>query len=62
MKAGNCNHRKYIPKLLQMIRAGDTSPMSVLSEVQPLMSAVDAYRAFSEHTPGWMKVELVPAM
>lgn len=62
IKAGNCNHRKYIPKLLQMIRAGDTSPTSVLSEVQPLMSAVDAYRAFSTHAPGWMKVELVPMM
>ena len=28
---------------------------------QPLASAVEAYRVFAEHRPGWVKVELDPA-
>jgi len=31
-----------------------------LTKVEPLLSAIDAYKHFDRHEPGWLKVELVP--
>ena len=30
-------------------------------KVEPLTSALDAYKAFDLRKPGWMKVELLPS-
>jgi threonine dehydrogenase-like Zn-dependent dehydrogenase len=60
VKMGNCNHRKYIPQLLQLVRTGAVQPSTLLTEREPLMSALDAYKAFDERRAGWIKVELVP--
>ncbi len=60
IRAGNCNHRKYIPRLLDLIRAGLVDPLQVLTEIEPLTSAIDAYEAFDRREPGWIKVELQP--
>jgi threonine dehydrogenase-like Zn-dependent dehydrogenase len=57
---GNCNHRKYIPKLVEMVRARMIDPRGVLTKREPLMSAIDAFKAFDLRRPGWVKVELVP--
>jgi threonine dehydrogenase-like Zn-dependent dehydrogenase len=59
---GNCNHRKYIPRLVDLIRADFIEPSTVLTKVEPLASALDAYKAFDLRQPGWMKVELDPAL
>lgn len=42
---GNCNHRKYIPRLLDLIKSG----------------VIEAYQAFDRQEEGWLKVELEPA-
>ena len=60
MNMGNCNHRKYIPHLMELVRTGAVEPTEILSQVQPLTSALEAYRAFDARKPGWMKVELEP--
>ena len=60
VKMGNCNHRKYVPKLVGMVRAGLVDPLQVLTQREPLTSALDAYKVFAEHKPGWIKVELDP--
>jgi threonine dehydrogenase-like Zn-dependent dehydrogenase len=62
LNMGNCNHRKYIPHLLELVRTGAVEPMEVLSHVQPMASAIEAYRSFDKRQPGWMKVELEPQM
>jgi len=36
-------------------------PTQVLTKREPLMSAIDAYKAFDLRQPGWVKVELAPA-
>jgi threonine dehydrogenase-like Zn-dependent dehydrogenase len=61
LKMGNCNHRKYIPKLLELVRTGVVDPTTILSHVEPMGSAIDAYRNFDLRKPGWVKVELEPA-
>ncbi|HYO58619.1 zinc-dependent alcohol dehydrogenase [Archangium sp.] len=62
LNMGNCPHRKYIPHLLELVLTGAVEPTEILSHVQPLTSAIEAYRSFDTRKPGWMKVELEPAM
>ncbi len=59
---GNCNHRKYIPALVDMVRNGTVDPEQILTQVEPLASVLDAYKAFDTRQPGWIKVELIPGM
>ncbi len=61
IKMGNCNHRKYIPKLLQMVQSGIIDPSKILTKVEPLTSAVEAFKLFDKREAGWVKVELVPS-
>jgi threonine dehydrogenase-like Zn-dependent dehydrogenase len=61
VKMGNCNHRKYIPRLVNMVASGVIDPRGVLTNVEPLTSAIEAYKAFDKRAQGWMKVELTPA-
>lgn len=57
---GNCNHRKYIPILIDMVRSGEVDPVAILTQHEPLRLAVDAYKAFDERQAGWLKVKLEP--
>ncbi len=41
-------------------RAGVVDPTLVLTQQEPMTSAIDAYKAFDERKPGWIKVELEP--
>jgi threonine dehydrogenase-like Zn-dependent dehydrogenase len=59
---GACHHRRYIPKLLALVASGVVDPTQILTHVEPLTDAIDAYRAFDQHQPGWMKVELEPVL
>lgn len=58
---GNCNHRKYLPHLLDLVRTGAVDPLEILTQREPLANVLDAYRAFDTRQPGWIKVELKPA-
>jgi threonine dehydrogenase-like Zn-dependent dehydrogenase len=61
LQMGNCNHRKYIPELVDMVKSGVIDPMEVLTQREPLTSVIEAYKAFDERQPGWIKVELMPS-
>jgi threonine dehydrogenase-like Zn-dependent dehydrogenase len=60
VRMGNCNHRKYIPRLLDLIASGVINPARILTQLEPMNSAVAAYEAFDQRRPGWTKVELLP--
>lgn len=60
LKMGNCNHRRYIPHLVELVRTGAIDPRRILTKVEPMVSAIEAYKAFDRREPGWLKVELVP--
>jgi threonine dehydrogenase-like Zn-dependent dehydrogenase len=60
IKMGNCNHRKYIPKLLELVRSGAVNPAEVLTQVEPMSDVIEAYKLFDRRTPGWIKVMLEP--
>ncbi len=61
LKMGNCNHRKYLPYLIDLVLSGRLDPANVLTQIEPMMSVIDAYKAFDQRQPGRMKVKLVPA-
>jgi threonine dehydrogenase-like Zn-dependent dehydrogenase len=58
IRLGNCNHRRYVPELVEMVRAGHLDPTRVLTHRTGLVSAVDAYKSFDRREEGWMKVAL----
>ncbi|NVB84090.1 MAG: glutathione-dependent formaldehyde dehydrogenase [Kofleriaceae bacterium] len=58
LKMGNATHRKYIPHLLELVETGVVDPAEVMTNVEPLTSALDAYEHFDAREPGWIKVEL----
>jgi threonine dehydrogenase-like Zn-dependent dehydrogenase len=62
LKMGNCPHRAYVPKLVEMVRSGALDPSRILTQVEPLESVLDAYKAFDKREEGWLKVELLPLM
>ena len=60
VKMGNCNHRKYIPQLLERVRTGAVDPQEILTQEEPLESALEAYQQFDRRDAGWLKVEIAP--
>jgi len=60
VKMGNCPHRKYLPMLVDLVKNGTVDPEKILTRQEPLTSVIDAYKAFDQRQPGWIKVELVP--
>ncbi|WP_334023055.1 zinc-dependent alcohol dehydrogenase [Burkholderia gladioli] len=60
LKMGNCNHRTIAPRLVELVVGGTFDPLSVLTQREPLTSAIEAYRTFDAREPGWVKVKLEP--
>lgn len=57
----NCNHRKYIPRLVELVRSGAVDPSALVTQVADARDAVEAYEEFDRREPGWLKVALDPA-
>jgi threonine dehydrogenase-like Zn-dependent dehydrogenase len=60
LKMGNCNHRAYLPMLLELVRTGAVDPSKLLTQHEPIANALEAYKEFDRRQPGWIKVELQP--
>ena len=60
VRTGICNHRRYIPDLVDLVRAGVVDPGGVLTQSAGISSAIDAYAHFDRRESGWTKVELEP--
>lgn len=56
---GNCNHRKYIPMLIDIVESSIIELPELPSQVEPFSKIIDAYKAFDMRESGWIKVELV---
>src|SRR5690606_33501150 len=57
---GNCHHRKYIPKLIELTLSGRIDPSKILTQVKPMSDVIEAFKAFDQRRSGWVKVELHP--
>ncbi|MFI1653324.1 zinc-dependent alcohol dehydrogenase [Streptomyces sp. NPDC020472] len=58
LKAGNCNHRRYVPRLVSLVGSGTLDPTPLVTRWSGLGDAIDAYRAFDRREAGWTKVAL----
>ena len=61
VRGGNCDHRKYIPQLVGLVATGALDTTEILTQTEPITDAIEAYEAFDQRQPGWIKVELDPA-
>jgi threonine dehydrogenase-like Zn-dependent dehydrogenase len=61
VRGGNCNHRRYMPKLVGLVATGAFDPTEILTQTEPVTGAIEAYEVFDRRQPGWIKVELNPA-
>lgn len=61
IRMGNCNHRRYYDVLIDHVRSGRLDPTKILTQTETMTGAIEAYKAFDERQPGWMKVELEPS-
>jgi threonine dehydrogenase-like Zn-dependent dehydrogenase len=57
---GNCNHRKYIPHLVELTRAGVVDPSVLITQIADTHGVIEAYEQFDQRRPGWLKVALDP--
>jgi threonine dehydrogenase-like Zn-dependent dehydrogenase len=56
IKMGNCNHRRYLPRLLDLVRTGAIDASTMLTQAEELPTALDAYETFDQRESGWTKV------
>jgi threonine dehydrogenase-like Zn-dependent dehydrogenase len=59
VRMGNCNHRRYVSDLVNKIKSNVIDPRDVLTQREPLPSAIEAYKRFDKREAGWIKVELL---
>lgn len=58
IRMGNCNHRKYIPMLMQWIRNDTFDPLPFLTQKLPFDEIITAYKHFDKREKGWIKVAI----
>jgi threonine dehydrogenase-like Zn-dependent dehydrogenase len=60
LRAGQCNVRRYMPHLLDLIRQGIIHPEEIITHRLPLEEAPRGYRLFARKQDGCRKVVLIP--
>jgi threonine dehydrogenase-like Zn-dependent dehydrogenase len=46
VRGGNCNHRKYMPRLVDLVATGALDPTKILTQTEPITGAIEAYEVF----------------
>lgn len=59
LQMGNCNHRRYVPMLIDTVQNGTVDPAEMLTKVTALVSAIEAYKAFDKRQSEWIKIGLI---
>jgi threonine dehydrogenase-like Zn-dependent dehydrogenase len=58
LRMGNCNHRRYIPRLLDLVLTGVVDPTTFITQHEQPSAAIDAYKSFDLREDGWLKTVL----
>ena len=61
VEMGTCDHRRYVPRLLDLVRTGPIDPSTVLTQVGDMPSVLDAHETFDRRESGWTEVVLDPS-
>lgn len=57
---GNCNHRRYVHQLIDLVQSGAMGLAANLTQDEALTDVIGAYESFDRREPGWIKVKLSP--
>jgi threonine dehydrogenase-like Zn-dependent dehydrogenase len=60
LRMGQCNVKRYMPHLLDHIRAGRIDAKAIITHRFPLSQAPEAYRVFEQRLDGCIKCVLLP--
>ena len=60
IRMGNCNHRKYMQPLIDVVRSGRIDPTGLITRKDDMPAILDAYKEFDTRQPGWLKAAIVP--
>ena len=55
---GNCNHRRYLPHLIDLVASGAMRLAPNITQDKPIDDVIDAYRHFDRREEGWLKTKL----
>jgi threonine dehydrogenase-like Zn-dependent dehydrogenase len=58
LQMGNCNHRRYLPRLVDMVASGVLDPTPLITRWATSENVLDAYENFDRREHGWTKVAL----
>jgi threonine dehydrogenase-like Zn-dependent dehydrogenase len=58
LRMGNCNHRRYLPRLVSLVATGALDPTPLITQWSATDDAVAAYESFDRRVSGWTKVAL----
>jgi threonine dehydrogenase-like Zn-dependent dehydrogenase len=58
IKMGNCNHRRYVPRLLSLVASGAVDPLAFITQHEAPANAIEAYETFDRREEGWLKTVL----
>jgi threonine dehydrogenase-like Zn-dependent dehydrogenase len=58
VKMGNCNHRRYLPELLDLVVNGTVDPTAFITQHERPVNAIEAYETFDRREEGWLKTVL----
>ena len=61
VNTGNCNHRRYLHELIDVVASGRMSLAPNLTQQETLDTIIGAYEAFDRRDPGWIKVGVAVA-
>ena len=56
----NCNHRRYLHRLIDLVSSGKLGLASHLTQQEPLTDVLSTYEHFDERSEGWTKVGIIP--
>jgi len=58
LKMGNCNHRSIAPALIEQVPDGSFDELLALTNREPMMNVIAAYKTFDKRKLRWLKVKL----
>lgn len=58
LNMGNCNHRRYLPGLLDLVVSGTVDPTAFITRHEQPVDAIEAYETFDRREDGWLKTVL----
>lgn len=61
IRMGNCNHRRYLPELLDLVRTDVVDPTAFITRREEPTAAIEAYESFDRREDGWLKTVLEAA-